>query len=206
MGYKRYNNKPNYTETSVKENNLETVKTVDDETVATTTVTPTVAPIVEAKKEPKKFEADEPVKCKSITSGSLGMIGIKTGVNYEWAGRGDETEVEYQDLVAAIRSGKRHITEPFFIIQDKEFLAQFPQVEKIYASMYSVNDMEELLLKPDANTMIATIKTLPDGAKDSIKNIAATLIANGRIDSVSKIKALDEFYNTKFALMSELFQ
>ena len=134
------------------------------------------------------------------------MIGIKSGVNYEWAGRGDVTEVEYQDLVAAIRSGKRHITEPFFIIQDEDFLAEFPQIQKIYTTMYSVGDLEDLLINPDADTMIATIETLPDGAKESIKNIAATLIANGRVDSVKKIKALDAFYGTNFTLMSELFE
>ena len=195
MAYMKKNINPN--------NNNSTTK----ETVVTPTET--VAPVVETVVEevkPREFRPDDAVKCKSITAGSLGMIGIKSGVNYEWAGRGDVTEVEYQDLVAAIRSGKRHITEPFLIIQDSDFLAQFPQVEKIYSTMYSVADMEDLLINPDANTMIATIKTLPDGAKDSIKNIAATLIANGRIDSVSKIKALDEFYGTKFALMSELFK
>lgn len=193
-----------YMKKNIKPNN-------NDATANETVVTPTetVVPVVETVVEevkPKEFRPDDAVKCKSITAGSLGMIGIKSGVNYEWAGRGDVTEVEYQDLVAAIRSGKRHITEPFFIIQDSDFLAQFPQVEKIYSTMYSVADMEDLLINPDANTMIATIKTLPDGAKDSIKNIAATLIANGRIDSVSKIKALDEFYGTKFVLMSELFK
>ena len=99
-----------------------------------------------AKKEVRKFNATDAIECKSIVSGCLGMIGIKSGVNYEWAGRGDVTEVEYQDLVAAIRSGKRHITEPFFIIQDEDFLAEFPQVQKIYTTMYSVGDLEDLLI------------------------------------------------------------
>lgn len=98
------------------------------------------------------------------------------------------------------------IKKPFFIIQDEDFLAEFPQVQKIYTTMYSVGDLEDLLINPDADTMIATIETLPDGAKESIKNIAATLIANGRVDSVKKIKALDAFYGTNFTLMSELFE
>lgn len=183
------------TDVNTNENVRESTETVNKESI-----------IIEEKKEPKKFEATDAIACKSIVSGSLGMIGIKSGVNYEWAGRGDVTEVEYQDLVAAIRSGKRHITEPFFIIQDSDFLAEFPQIDKIYATMYSVGDMEDLLINADASAMIATIKTLPNGARESIKNIAATLIANGRIDSVSKIKALDEYYDTKFALMSELFE
>lgn len=48
----------------------------------------------------------------SITPGQLGMFGLKTNIHYSWAARGDETEVEYQDLVAAIQFRKKHITEP----------------------------------------------------------------------------------------------
>ena len=157
------------------------------------------------KKPKRKFEQTDPILCVSITSGELGMIGLKTGVNYTWAGRNDETEVEYQDLVAAIRSGKSHITKPYFIIKDRDFLAEFPKVADVYKNMFSIEDLQDVLIDLDARSMIATIKNLPQGAQDSILNIAATLISNNQIDSVSKIKALDEYYNTKFMLMTELF-
>ena len=35
----------------------------------------------------KKFASDEGIECVSITSGELGMIGIKSGINYRWADR-----------------------------------------------------------------------------------------------------------------------
>ena len=152
----------------------------------------------------KKFKDTEPITCVSITAGELGMIGIKSGINYTWAGRGDETDVEYQDLVAAIRSGKKQITAPRFIIKDDEFLAQYPQIAQIYSSMLSYNDLKDIL-KLDVTSMKKTIENLPNGAKDSIKNIASTQIANGLLDSVQKIKALDEIFDTKFMLMTELF-
>ena len=152
----------------------------------------------------KKFEESEPIECMSITSGELGMTGIKTGIVYKWAGRGDITEVEYQDLVAAIRSGKRHITEPFFIIQNDEFLDLFPQVKEKYSSMYSINDLKDVLKLP-VSQMKKIIESLPNGAKESIKHIASSMIAKGAMDSVQKIKVLDEIYGTKFMLMTELF-
>lgn len=152
----------------------------------------------------KKFEESEPIECMSITSGELGMTGIKTGIVYKWAGRGDITEVEYQDLVAAIRSGKRHITEPFFIIQNDEFLDLFPQVRDKYSSMYSINDLQDVLKLP-VSQMRKIIESLPNGAKESIKHIASSMIAKGAMDSVQKIKVLDEIYGTKFMLMTELF-
>lgn len=152
----------------------------------------------------RKFEESEPIECMSITSGELGMTGIKTGIVYKWSGRGDITEVEYQDLVAAIRSGKRHITEPFFIIQNDEFLDLFPQVRDKYSSMYSINDLQDVLKLP-VSQMRKIIESLPNGAKESIKHIASSMIAKGAMDSVQKIKVLDEIYGTKFMLMTELF-
>lgn len=154
--------------------------------------------------EKKKFKDTDTINCVSIVAGELGMIGIKSGINYKWAGRGDETDVEYQDLAAAVRSSKKHIFEPFFIVQDKDFLAQFPQVEKLYASMFSINDLKEVLRLQPAQ-MKETILSLPSGAQESIKSIAATEISKGTLDSVKKIKILDEIFNTKLMLMTELF-
>ena len=182
-----------------KEENLE-IESESVESIAETTVIETqVETVVE-----RNYEATDPIKCVSITSGELGMIGIKSGINYRWACRGDVTEVEYQDLVAAIRSGKKHITAPFFIIDDKDFLKKWPQVEKNYASMYSIKDLTDVL-KLDAASMKKTILNLPTGARESIKNIASTMITKGQLDSVQKIKVLDEIYDTKFMLMTEIF-
>ena len=63
----------------------------------------------------KKRDPSEPVDCVSITAGELGMTGIKSGINYRWAELGDTTEVEYQDIIAAIRShtvSYTHLTLP----------------------------------------------------------------------------------------------
>lgn len=155
--------------------------------------------------EPKKFKETDAIDCVSITAGQLGMIGIKSGINYTWAGRGDVTAVEYQDLVAAIRSGKKHISAPFFIIQDKDFLAQFPQIDEIYSSIYSMNDLKDIF-KLDASMMKKVIMELPSGAKESVKNIASSMISKGQLDSVQKIKILDEIFETKFMLMTELYK
>ena len=192
-------------------NMKKTTKTVNTDTVTEEAIETVNIEINEEKTEivkekvtPKKFKDSEPITCVSITAGELGMIGIKSGINYTWAGRGDETDVEYQDLVAAIRSGKKQINAPRFIIRDDDFLAQFPQIAQIYSSMLSYNDLKDIL-KLDVTSMRKAIESLPNGAKDSIKNIASTQIANGFLDSVQKIKALDEIFDTKFMLMTELF-
>ena len=160
---------------------------------------------VKEKAAPKKYHETDAINCVSITAGELGMIGIKSGINYTWAGRGDVTAVEYQDLVAAIRSGKKHISAPYFIIQDEDFLAQFPQVAETYSSMLSYKDLKDIL-NLSVNNMKKVINELPSGAKESIKNIASSQISKGLLDSVQKIKALDEIFDTKFMLMTELYK
>ena len=133
------------------------------------------------------------------------MEGIKSHILYEWSDNGDVTEVEYQDIVAAIRSNVSFISKPYLIIEDEEIVAQFPQINKIYESMYSIKDLKEVLTDLSPRDMKATILTLPDGAKESIKHIASQMISNGSLDSVQKIKFLDEIFGTRLMLMTELF-
>lgn len=156
-------------------------------------------------KEKRAFTNTDEIECESIVSGEMILEGIKSENLYKWAGRGEIIGVEYQDLVAAIRMNKRYITEPFLVIRDEDFLEKFPQIDDIYKGMYSIADLQDVLVKTTPASMIETIKTLPHGAQESIKNIAATLIKDGRVDSVKKIKALDEYFHTNFSLMSELF-
>lgn len=65
--------------------------------------------------------------------------------------------------------------------------------------MYEVSDLNEILELPIPQ-MVDTIKRLPKGAKESVKGIASTLIESHMLDSVHKIKALDEIFGTKMLL------
>lgn len=189
-----------------------TVNQSADESVSTDEITEMaenkiddVEEVVTVKTEPRKFEATDGVPCRSITSGGLYMEGIKSHILYEWADNGDVTEVEYQDIVAAIRSNVNYISKPYFVIEDDDIIAQFPQLDKIYASMYSFKDLRDVLVELSPNNMKSTILSLPEGAKESIKSIASKMISNGTLDSVQKIKILDEIFNTELMLMTGLF-
>lgn len=173
-------------------------------------------PVVEAKtvSEPvktqvikkKEYEENSPILCTSITCGELRMEGIKSGIQYTWLDRGDTTEVEYQDLVAAIRVAKMQVMSPCFIIEDEDFVERYPKLKEVYASIYSVGDLRKIITDLDAQSMKLTIMSLPDGAKNSVKNIAATMVQNGQFDdlSISKIKVLDELFGTNLLLLSDL--
>ena len=183
-------------EVVVEQSETQVVETIPTPSAPTSTTT--VVP------EKREFKNEDPISCESITVGELRMKGIKSNVNYIWAGRGDVTDVEYQDLVAAIRSSKSQVYSPAFIIKDEEFVNAFPQIKKVYDSMYTTQDLREIFnLTP--SQMKNVILTLPEGAKQSIRNMAASMIEKGTLDSVQKIKILDEIFDTKLMLMTELF-
>ena len=153
--------------------------------------------------EKKRRDPSEPINCKSITAGELGMTGIKTGISYLWAERGDVTEVEYQDIVAAIRSGKSFIFKPYFIIEDDDIVAEFPRIKEIYDKMYTGKDLEDIFRLP-VGEMKRAILELPEGAKETIKHIAATKLSNGTLDSVKKIRIIDEIFDTELLCLTNL--
>lgn len=161
---------------------------------------------VKTEEKVKKFKATEGVVCRSITVGELGMVGIKSGINYRWEDYGYDIEVEYQDLVAAMREGERNtfINKPYFVIQDKDFINEYKKLNGIYKNIFSVSDLKDIL-KQEPSVMKATIESLPDGAKESIKNIAATQVQNGMLDSVKKIKIIDEIFGTEYGIAASLY-
>lgn len=154
------------------------------------------------KKEKKKFALDDGILCRSITAGGLYMPGKKSQILYRWSNEGDITEVEYQDLLAEVRSSSIYITAPRFIIEDEDFLEQNPRLKTIYETMYDISDFREMIMESSADGLIQTIKRLPTGAQESVKHVASDLVTNGFLDSISKIRALDEYYNTNLKLLA----
>lgn len=170
-----------------------TKKTVEDSTTEETVV-----------KKKKVFDQSDGVMCVSITQGKLYVEGSKTGMLYSFSDYGDETEIEYRDLVGLIRSKDKSVFEPRFVVDDKDFVEEYPALKKFYDDEFSIKNIKKILLMPD-DQMVAEIEKLPRGAADSLKSIAAEQVANGEIDSVRKIKALDTVFGTNLNLLGELF-
>lgn len=133
------------------------------------------------------------------------MSGLKSSILYEWIDAGDVVEVEYQDLLAAIRSHNGYIMRPLFVIENADVIEHYPQIKKLYESLYSVGELEDVILDLDPASMKATILSLPEGAQTSISHLASKMVSDGRLDSVKKIKILDEIFDTDMTVMTGLF-
>ncbi len=164
-----------------------------------------VAEEVNIEKKKKEYNDTDGIICKSITPGGLYMVGLKSNILYKWIDAGDTIEIEYQDLLAAIRSHDNYVMSPLFVIEDEELVSQYPHLSKIYESLYAAGELESVLLDLDASSMKATILSLPSGAQNSIKSMAAKMISDGSLDSIKKIKILDEIFDTEMSVTAGLF-
>lgn len=155
-------------------------------------------PVVETK--PKRTFADNDwVYCTSITPGEYLFEGPKSKTVYSWIDAGVTEPMRYDDLSSAVRTRKPCVFKPRIIIQDEEFLVDYPELQRLYDSLYSKDDLTKIL-ELDAGQMISVIKQLPDGAKDALKTMAVNAIETGRLDSVARVRALDQYFGTDMLL------
>ena len=167
------------------------------------TTEPAVTEVVETKPAKKVFEPNEGVRCRSVTHGKLFVNGVKTGMKYIFFDYDDDVEIEYRDLVGLVRARDKAVYNPRFIIMDEDFIAEYPTLRKFYSEHFSTTNLGEILDMPNAQ-MKEAIANLPKSAVESLKAIAVNRISSGEIDSVRKIKALDEVFNTDLSLFNEL--
>lgn len=157
-------------------------KTVKQKTVAAT--------------ERKVFDASEPIMCTSITAGELIMIGKKTKNVYKWAEYGDRTEIEYQDLQSAKLTKSQYIYSPLIMIDNEELLNTWPDVQNVYNKAMSAGEDITELFNLDNPTFERVLKGLPVGIKNTIKTMAYSMVEDGTLDSLRKIRIIDEVLGT----------
>ena len=151
------------------------------------------------KKAVRKFEPDDLIVCRSITFGELLLTGKKSKLLYSWANYGDTTEVEYQDLQALKSTRSSYLFKPRFIIEDEELVEQWGKdFGDIYKNIEDI-DAEDLLKLPVAQ-LKSKLKKASKGVQLAVKNIAGDKILNGSLDSLAKIKAIDEILGTDLKL------
>lgn len=143
----------------------------------------------------KTFDASEPILCTSVTAGELILVGKKTGNVYNWSAYNDTAYVEYQDLQSLKLTKSPYVYRPLFIIENEEVVEQWADVKALYESIYNAGTMEEIL-ELDDMSFRRTLQELPLGIKNSLKTTVYDMVENGTLDSLKKIKAIDEILGT----------
>lgn len=150
-------------------------------------------------KTPRKYAPDDLIPCRSVTYGELLLSAPKSKLMYVWANYNDVTEVEFQDLQALKSTRSNYLFRPRIVIEDEELVEQWSKDFKdMYSKIIHV-DVEEIFDLPLGKFKTA-LKNAPKGVQQAVKNIAGEKIMNGSLDSLAKIKAIDDILGTDLKL------
>lgn len=157
-----------------------------------------VAEPVAKKPAKKKFESDELILCTSVTHGELNLLGKKSGLQYIWANVGDTAEVEYQDLQALYATKSRFLVDPLFMIEDEELVDQWKSMLKPIYDKIASQDLDAMLQLPPERLRVS-LERAPKGIRHTIVTLAAEKIQSGELDSMNRIKVIDEVLGVELA-------
>lgn len=181
------------TKTVVEEPIIQEDSTVEEN--ATVEATP-----AKKKAEKVKHDPDELIACRSVTFGELLLVGPKTGMQYSWSNEGDIREVEYQDLISlkAIRSS--FIFKPYFVIEDEDIVNEWSRdLSDLYNRIGQI-DIRDMFNLPQRQ-FVTQLKALPAAQKEAVQNTAYSMLQDGTLYDIRKIKAIDEILGTELISM-----
>ena len=130
------------------------------------------------------------MKRKLPLSGTLVYKSKKTGERFIWEAFGDEQEIELAELKAAKNSYKSFFVNNWFLFDDPE-IVEWLGMNQYYK--YALNSASfDKLFEKSPDEIEKTVKALSDGQKKSVAFRAKQLIADGTIDSIKVIAALEK--------------
>lgn len=182
--------------------NTKKSKTQTEEVVEKKVVDEVKEPVKAAPKKTNKPKHDpsELILCRSVRFGGLRLIGPKTHMPYEWVNEGDIREVEYQDLVSWRALRHRYLFEPMIIIEDEELVEEWKSdLGELYDGLQEL-DLKELFRLPH-RSFVAKLKSLPEGMKTTVQNMAYSMIQDETLYDLRTIKAIDEILGTELMMM-----
>lgn len=155
---------------------------------------------VPVKKEPKKYAPTDTIECRSVTGGTLILIGPKTHLQYEWTDFGDTAYVEYQDLQALQSRKSNFLIKPRFIIEDEDLVEQWGAMLKPIYNKVTDQTIEELFELP-LNKFKAQLNIMPEGLKAAVKTKAVQMIKSEELYDIRKVREIDAAWGTDFVEM-----
>lgn len=170
-----------------------------------------VQEVVEEKVVPTEqsheFQKDDLIEVKSVFAGSCTLVGRRSGNVYVWETLGEIQYVEYQDLLAEITNRySKYIYEPLLLIEDEDVINQNLKLKDLYDTMIDVEDLEDSLLNDSVEDLRSILISLPSGLKETVKSVASTLMQDGALYDVRKIRLLDDLYHTALSEQLSLYQ
>lgn len=164
---------------------------------AADTAQPTEVIEVNTKKEYQPYDL---IPCESLVNGTLYYLSPKSNQMYEWANNGDVRDVSYEDLLSMKQSHSQILYRPCIMIKDTGLLAEprWRDIDTLYKGydILSLADAEKII-GLDANSLRKALDKLNPAMRIVICDTATDMIEKGTLDSIQKIKVIDEICGTE---------
>lgn len=128
-------------------------------------------------------------------NGKLIYKSRKTGEKYVWSEFGAEQDMELAELKNAKNSSKAFFENNWFLFDDPAVIS-FLGVDRLYKNALNFDEFDDLFKMKPAEIK-SRISLLSEGQKYSVRYRARQMIADGAIDSIKIINALEEALGTE---------
>lgn len=152
-----------------------------------------------AKAQPQKRAQIDPttlVEVKNNTAGRLVYASPRMmGYKIYWNEFGDTELMEYSELMT-MRNSARRFFEDNLIWIDDETVREALNVTKYYKDAVSTRNLDDLF-RMSVDVIKQKISLMSDSNKNAVAQRAQSAINSGKLDSVKKIRAIEEALDIK---------
>ena len=145
------------------------------------------------KAEIRDFDPNTRVEVKSNFYGTLFYQSSVTGTVVEWSNYGDVNIMTLAELKNMRNSQRRFFVDNWVTIigEDAQEILEWLQIDKYYGEYSDIGDIDEVFDWTPAKIK-SEVSKMPSGLKNSIALKAYDMIEGGELDSINKIRAIEE--------------
>jgi len=145
----------------------------------------------------KEIDLHQYINVRSGFHGRLVYKSAKTGEKTVWGEFGEGQPMELYELKGAKSTCKGMFVNNYFMFDDEyDWVIDYLGVRGFYAHSIKLDEFDGIFKMTPAKIK-STVSALPEGQKKSIAYRAHQLIADGEIDSLKVISALEDVLGTE---------
>lgn len=133
------------------------------------------------------------VPVMNVTNGILVYQSRKTGIELKWEKYGDIEYMDVAELLTMRSSQRRFLDEPFILVMNNEAV-DYLGLKKMYDKMIHPDNIDAVF-KLSNERFEEVLETAPRGIAYLIIGRAKDKVADGTLDSIAKLKILEEKFN-----------
>lgn len=137
------------------------------------------------------IDANEMIRCTSITFGELIWVSPKTNILYRWYNYGEDVYLPYSEIEQMFSASREFVTKPYFIIQDDRIIDKFRLID-VYSKVVEIQQLEDALLNDINKARNIFDKVLEYNMRDVIISKLRDMRRNGKLSNIDVLNMIEE--------------